>query len=240
MSIYWRMLGLSVAHAAEVAQTHPYQKPAGANVELVPAFEALAREVWRGMVNRRNTTGPNDTDDTAIASEALRIHHMLANCRANGNLLFEEFRFAAMMSWLHLAVLFDTAVVRDLGADASSPGQRLCNIAERVGMTPHPKARALFALALPFSALLRWIEAGLGDLPAGARQLYTNANLLGIAEAVIGQYSQAMERDLKAVPVAVSPPAPIPDRQLAPPRPLQLVGANQQARSPAPAAVQSP
>lgn len=239
-SIYSRMLGLSVAPAAEVAQPRPHQKPAAANAEFIPSFESFAREVWRGIINRQNQTGRNDTDNSAIASEAQNIHHMLANYRTNGNLSFEEFRFTAMMSWFHLAVLFNTSVVLDLRADASSPEQRLCNIAERVGMAPHPKARALFALAQPFSTLLRWIEAGLGDLPAGAQQLYMNANLLGIAQAVIGQYSQAMGLDLKAAPVSVSPPTPSPDRQLAPPQRLQLVGANQQAGSPAPATAQSP
>jgi hypothetical protein len=241
MSTYWWMLGLSLDHAAEIAQAHPYQKPAGANVDFIPAFEALAREVRRGIVNRANQYGANDTDDEAIAREARRIGEMFATRRLDDNLLREEYRGIAMLSWLHLAVAFnESPVVRDLGARGSSPDQRLCNIAERVRMKAHPKSQALLGLAQPFSVLLRWIEGDLFDTPREARRLYTDDDLRGVAEVVIGQYSQAMERDLKAVPVAVSPPAAAPDRQLASPRPLQVVGGGQQAGNSAPAAAQSP
>jgi hypothetical protein len=236
---YWWMLGLPVAHAGEIAQAHPYEKPTGANVEFIPAFEAFAKEVRRGIINRENRTGANETDNEAIASEAERIHDMFATRRQDGNLWREEFRAVAVMSWLHLAVSFDSPPVRDLGAGASSAEQRLCNIAERVGMTAHPKSKALFALARPFSLLLQWIEQGLFDTPPGAQQLYTNAGFRGTAEVVIGQYSHAMERDLKAISVAVSPPAPTPERQLAPPRPLQLVPASQATGNSAQAAQSS-
>jgi hypothetical protein len=240
MSTYWWMLGLSLDHAAEIAQAHPYQKPAGANVEFIPAFEAFAREVRRGIINRGNQYGANDTDNEAIASEARRIGEMFATRRLDHNLLCEEYRDIAMFSWLHLAVNFDSPVVRDLGARASSAEQRLCNIAERVGMKAHPRSQALFGLAQPFSVLLRWIENDLFDTPQGAQLLYMDDDLRGTAEVVIGQYSQATGRDLKAVPVAVSPPAPSPDRQVTQPRALQLVGGGQQTGNPTPAAAQSP
>jgi hypothetical protein len=227
MLTYWWMFGLPLAHTGERAQAHSYQKPIGANVEFIPAFEAFASEVRRGIINRRNRTGVDDTDNQAIATEAQRIHHMLETRRLNGNLLREEFRAVAVMSWLHLAVSFDSPVVVDLSARASSPEQRLCNIAERVGMTAHPKSQALFNLAQPFSLLLRWIEGGQFDTTPGAERLYTNNALRGRAEVVIGQYSLAMGRDLKAIPVKISAPAPAPE-QLPPPRPVQLVPASRQ------------
>jgi hypothetical protein len=225
MLTYSWMLGLPVTQSPEGAP-HTNQKPTGANVEFASAFETFASEVRRGIVNRRNRQGANDTDNEAMASEARRIRHMFETRRASGNLLREEFRAVAIMSWLHLAVSSNTPAVNDLAADGSSEAERLWNIADRVGMTPHPKSEAFFGLAQPFSRLLQWIEAGDFDTARDAASLYNDRATRGVVETVIGQYSKAVGRDLKAIPVSVSPSVTPSEKQLSPSRPLQLVAAN--------------
>jgi hypothetical protein len=92
----------------------------------------------------------------------------------------------------------------------------------------HPKSGALFALAYPLSNLLTLIERGRFSDSRRARLLYTSPGYRGLVETVVGQYSHAVGRDLKGIPVAASADEPLPERQLPPPRP-QLVASNPQA-----------
>jgi len=200
MATYWSMFGIELSHAADIAAKHQYAKPAGANVDFIETFEALARTVWRGIVNVSNVTGPNDTDNQAIISAARRLFCMLDARRQDCNYARQEFRAVAVMSWLHLAVSFDSPIVVDLGAQASCLEERLYRIARRVGMTAHPRSQALFALAQPFSYLLRLIEVQGFD----ARNLYRTPVGRDLSETVIGNYSIAMGRDVKALPVTLT------------------------------------
>jgi hypothetical protein len=227
LSTYYWMFGIDLSHAAEVASRHPYQKPAAANRDFIPTFEALGREVWRGIVNAKNTSGANDTDPTAIATLARRIYDMMATRRINGNLSREEFRAVAVLSFLHLAVLFDSPAVVDLKASASSPEMRLQKIAERVGMTAHPKSKPFFDLAAPLSILMHSIETGVFNDPVGAQALYSQVapNFPARnAETVIDQYTLATGRDLKSLPVsavqrATTAPLSATTRMTPPPQP---------------------
>jgi len=217
LTTYYWMFGLDLSHAASLASQHPYQKPVASNRDFIVVFEKLAAEIWRGMVNAKNTSGANDTDATAIATLARRIYDMMSTRRINGNLSREEFRAVAVMSFLHLAVLYDSPAVVDLKAAASSPEMRLQKIAERVGMTPHPKSKPLFDLAAPFSTLMQSIETGTFNQPSGAQLLYwPPSTVTDMAEKVIDQYSLATGRDLKAQAVSLVPrsstPALVPKR----------------------------
>jgi hypothetical protein len=203
MATYWSMFGIELNHAADIAAKHQYAKPAGANVDFIETFEALASMAWRGIVNVHNFAGPNDTDNQAIVSAARRLFCMFAARRQGCNLAREEFRAVAVMSWLHLTVSFDSPIVIDLRAQASCPEERLYRIAQRVGMTAHPRSQALFALAQPFSELLRLIENGGLDNTVQARNLYASPGGRSRLESVIGNYSIAMGYDVKALPVAV-------------------------------------
>jgi hypothetical protein len=199
------MFGLDISHAQEAAAKHPYQKPGAANRDFIPTFERFGREVWRGIVNAKNFSGPNDADAAVIATLVRRLYDMMATRRMNGNLSREEFRAVAVMAWLHLAVMYDSPAVVDLKATASSPEQRLTKIAERVGMRVHPKAKALFDLAQPFSSLMQQIETGTLNDTSGAQVLITlNTPIENNAETVIDQYTLATGRDLKAQLVATS------------------------------------
>ena len=207
LTAYYRMIGADLSHAQELAAKHPYEKPAAANRDFIPTFEAFAREVWRGIVNAKNTSGQNDADAAVIATLARRIFDMMATRRLSGNLAREEFRAVAIMSWLHLAVMYDSPVVVDLKATASSPEQRLAKIAERVDMKINPSSKMLFDLAQPFSILMQSIETNAFNTPQGAKLLFTlqPPNVVEPnVEVVIDQYALATGRDLKAQAVAVT------------------------------------
>jgi hypothetical protein len=230
MTAYYWMFGIDLSHAQEIAAAHPYSRPDAANRTFIPTFEALASEVWKGIENAKNTSGVNSTDEEAIATAARRIYDMMATRRLNGNLSREEFRAVAVMSWLHLAVMYDSAIVLALNASASSPEQRLQKIAECVGMSAPSNAKPLFDLAQPFSSLLQSIETGLFNVPGSVAALYTPPSLIEAnAEIVIDQYSLATGRDLKAPAVsmttrstasrATTPRLPSPHAPHAPPPP---------------------
>jgi hypothetical protein len=207
LTTYYWFFGIDLSHAQEIAAQHPYQKPAAANRDFIPTFESFGREVWRGIINAKNSSGANDTDPTVIATLARRLFDMMATRRINGNLSREEFRAVAIMSFLHLAVLYDSPAVVDLRATASSPEMRLQKIAERVGMTAHPKSKPFFDLAAPFSILMHSIETGTFNDTTGALALYSQIapNFPAKnAETVIDQYSLATGRDLKSQVVSVA------------------------------------
>jgi hypothetical protein len=220
LSVYYWMFGIDLSHAPEVARQHPYVKPDHANRDFIPTMESMLGEVWRGTMNAKNLIGPNETDSTAIATLARRIYDMMATRRLNGNLSREEFRAVAIMSFLHLAVLFDSPAVVDLKATASSPEMRLQKIAERVGMSPHPKSKPFFDLAGPFSKLMQEIESGAFNKPALAQALYFPATAISQnAEVVIDQYSLATGRDLKSQSVSTvqrAKTSPVPLKHTAP------------------------
>jgi hypothetical protein len=218
MTAYYGMFGLDLAHAQQLSVQHPYEKPAAANRDFIPTFEAFASEVWQGIQNAKNTSGVNTTDDEAISTAARRMFDMMATRRLGGNLSREEFRAVAIMSWLHLAIMYDSPVVQDLKANASSPELRLQKIAERVGMSAHIKTKPLLDLSQAFSFLLQSIETGVYNTPASTKVLYAPLGSVveTNAEIVIDQYYLATGRNLKASHVAVTerrtaprlPPAP--------------------------------
>jgi hypothetical protein len=217
MNNYWRAFGVELSHVHETADHHHCEKPAAANVEFIPTFETLMGEVWRGIANARNFAGANETDNEAVRRAARQLYDMLTTRRLHGNFAREEFRAVAIMSWLHLAVMFNSPIVTDLRAEASSPELRLLKIAERVGVKAHPQSQALFLLAQPASLLMIAIEQGLFNGPLGAQSLYLIPRVQRLMEVIIDQYGTATARDVKVRPVAALHPAPAP-RPAVPPR----------------------
>jgi len=203
---YWRMFGMDLNHGD--GDKGQFVRAEASNTGFVGTFEALLREVWRGYINARNTSGPNSADDAAIAEYASRLHQMLGDRRERGNLTREEFVITTMMSWFELTVASDTPIVIDLQAQATTPEERLRKIAARVGLTAHAKSRSLFELATRVSTLLIAIESGAYDVPTAARTLY-DVNLGGIGAnpvaadmvQVIIHWSQATGHEVKALPV---------------------------------------
>jgi hypothetical protein len=211
MTHYWRAFGLDLSHVDQIADAHPYEKPAAANVNFIPTLETLMGEVWRASTNARNFAGANETDNEAIRRSARQLYDMLTTRRLYGNFAREEFRAVALMSWLHLAVMFNSPVVVDLRAEASSPELRLAKIGERVGIKAHPESQALFLLSQPTSFLMMAIQQGLFNGALGAQSLYRIPRIQRVMEVIIDQYATATGRDVKARPVAVvQPPAALP------------------------------
>jgi hypothetical protein len=220
MSLYKSVLGFDLTDAGEVAPTNRRLTLVESKVNLITTFETLLQEVWLGIVNVGNTSGPNDTDDEKIAYAAQCMHDEMCTLQQHGEFAREEFRAVTVTSWLSLAISFDSWVVRDFRATACSPADRLCMIARQVGMTAHPKSKALFSIARPFSLLLRGIERGVFSNTWGARLLYRDPFWQEVARVVIGLYPEAMGKDVKASPVEITKPAGTVQRLPAPPRPV--------------------
>jgi hypothetical protein len=163
---YWRMFGLDLPHplppaAAAACNAQPPWKldiGNGANTSFVGRWNELLTQIWTGYENRLNQVGANATDAEYVALLCLAIDDMLGNRRQGGLLAREELSHVAAMSWCHLTVEDNTPLVEDLQAAATSPAERLAKLGERVGMAPAPRARELFELAEPMSALLWAIE----------------------------------------------------------------------------------
>src|SRR5829696_7257203 len=204
---YYRMFGMDLNHGIDDGRPHPYERAAAANRDFVPTFEAFLREVWRGILNRNNSSGPNYSDDSAISDFAGRLSNMMKDRRENGNLSREEFFFVSAMSWFHLTVEFNSPIVRDLKADGSNPAERLRTIGERVGLPMHGKAYDLFGLADPMSRILIAMESGTFNDPANALLLYRDpgTQLRRDIETIITNWSSATGRNMKAEPVTASP-----------------------------------
>jgi hypothetical protein len=218
---YFRFFGMDLNHGTVENQPYAFEKPKAANRDFVRLWEEFLREVWKGIENSVNTSGVNATDDAAIANLARQLFDMLRVRRARGNLSREEFVFVTMFSWFHLTVEFDSPIVRDLKAEATSPEERLRKIGERVGLPAHAKSESYFVLAEAMSRLLIDIEMGLFNDPANVRALYAppppDNPLRADVMNVITHWSLATGRDLKAGKVTVSPRQQVANGQPPPP-----------------------
>ncbi|WP_328475144.1 hypothetical protein OHA21_17690 [Actinoplanes sp. NBC_00393] len=219
---YWRMFGMDLAHPVPPTWAQPgpfadWKAHTGpVNEDFRPKWTEFLRQVWLGVENERNNSGPNTADPSFIALLAVALRDMLRNRRRGGALAREEFAYVAMASWFHLTVSDDTQLVQDLQAQASSPGDRLASIAQRVGMSPALRARELFDLAEPMSTVLRGIEAGLFDTPASAETLFRTGtklatdmvNLINNWQSATGE--RVKERPTGTVAVAGAQPLRVP------------------------------
>jgi len=213
---YMRLFGCDLDHGKINFDEHPpkdsgrypYLWEPGWNQGFFDKFEEFVRQVWRGIENVVNTSGPNPTDDAAIATLADDLRIMLADRRKYGNLAREEFVFVSMMSWLHLTLMFDSHIVKDLKAEASAPWERLAKIGDLVEVPAHKHAEGYFRIAEPLSRLLIGIEAGLFNNPGTVPALYSPGAPHDDIFEVITQWLQITGHDLKAPKVVVSGPMP--------------------------------
>jgi hypothetical protein len=177
---YWRMFGLDLPHPVP-----PMWAPAGVaqrgwkadvgngvNTGFREKWSELLRQLWLGIEHSRNQVGANATDKEYVALLCQAIDDMLGMRRLGGRLAREEFSIVTTMSWFHLTVEFDTPIVVDLHATATSPAERLAKIGQQVGMAPAVRARELFELAEPMSSLLWAIEMGFFNTGLTAESLY--------------------------------------------------------------------
>ncbi|MEK6438989.1 hypothetical protein [Pseudonocardia sp. T1-2H] len=204
---YFRMFAMLLNHVGKDGLS-PQVKAKAANVDFVPTFVAWLREVWRGIENFTNTSGPNSTDDTGIANLSQQLCDMLGVRRRNGNLSREEFFLVARAEFVHLTLEFNSPIVVDLKAEATSPEERLRKMGERVGVPAHVKSESFFLMAEPLSRILISLERGVFNTPSGAQTLYaqppgTPNTTRDDMMTIITQWSIATDRDIKAKEVAV-------------------------------------
>jgi hypothetical protein len=202
---YYRMFRMELNHGTADNQPYPYVKAEAANHDFVATLEDLLREIWRGYINARNTSGANTTDVSQIVELVLRLQQMLGERRIGGNLAREEYAAVCMATWFDLTLSGDTPIVRDLKAEATAPEERLRKLGERVGIVPHSQSRSLLLLANPMSRLLTEVEAGLYSTTANAPLLYDPAqpgNVTADTLDIVNRWSIATGRDLKAMPVS--------------------------------------
>jgi hypothetical protein len=220
---YFRMFGMDLNHGTDDDRPYPYARARASNTEFVASFEELLREVWRAIENIDNQAGVDPTDDAAIANLARRLFDMLTVRRQNGNLAREELAYVATMAWFHLTLSFDSPIVLELKAEASSPEDRLLQIGERVGLPAHSRSGAYFRLADATSVILRAIEAGTFNTELTSPLLYQPPpqGARDAMQAIIRDWTIATGRDMKARKVSVSAPRPrpiaAPARPIAPP-----------------------
>lgn len=186
---YWRMFGCDLPHPLAGGDGQPWKRDAGsvANTRFMEMWTELLRQVWMGIENDRNQVGSNPTDPSYVAYLCQTLGEMMRLRRRGGMLAREEFSAVTMLSWFHLAVESDTAVVQNLQATAGAvgnPADRLAAIGQRVGITPPRQARELFELADLVSPVLWFIELDQFSTPANAATLF---RIFGVANPVVAQ-----------------------------------------------------
>jgi hypothetical protein len=189
-NVYWRMFGLDLPHPAAGIDGQPWKRDVGTtiNVRFLELWNELLRQVWLGFENDSNSSGAKATDSSYIAYLCQTLSEMMQLRRRGGMLFRDEFAYVTMLSWFHLTVQYDTALVGDLSANAGpngNPADRLALIGQRVGIAPSRQARELFELADRVSPLMWAIELGVFNNPSAAEMLYRHIGLPSGVQTII-------------------------------------------------------
>jgi hypothetical protein len=202
---YYSFFGMDLNHGTENGAPYPYVKSQTANTGFIATFEEFLREVWVGMVNVNNSSGPRPIDDAKIANLAKRLHDMLMGRRVFGTDSWLEFVVVCMASWFDLTLSDNLPIVTDLRAEAPSPEERLFKIAAEVKVPAHGLAQSYFQIAEPISRILILIETGAMDDVAVVPVLYTpGTQTEADMRLIITHLSIISGRDYKAGKVAPS------------------------------------
>jgi hypothetical protein len=203
---YHRVLGMDLNHGTSDNKPYTFVRADSSNKEFVSTFEELLREVWVGIINASNSSGTKATDDAKLTVLTKKLQDMLLARRLNGNMSREEFTAVSMMSWFHLTVESDTAVIADLNANASSAEQRLYKVAQAVGVPAHGLSGSYFDIADAISIVLLTIETGVfTSTPNGVAAMYApGSQFEGFMRTIITHWSIITGRDLKAGKIAPS------------------------------------
>ncbi len=212
---YWRMFGMDLAFGGEDNRPFTYDKAVAANNSFVRLFEELLYEVWQAIMNVKNFSGVNSSDQDRIFAITQELKFILGSRRLSAQLAREELAAATALSWLYFTLDTNSAIVEDLRATATNASDRLKLIGAKVGLPAHSKASSLLAMADDLSLLLRTIESNLIPSPDFAYVLYqdgffpnSTVKLLGsTCRRIITEWSAATGRDLKSrkAPMEVRP-----------------------------------
>jgi hypothetical protein len=205
---YWRMFGLDLAFGNDDNSPPAYEKTQVANVTFTLLFEELLFELWQAIANLNNTAGIDQSDDDRIFRITEQLQIILTSRRQNDMLSREELTAVTALGWAELTVSIDSAVVRDLSAEGTSPANRLRIMGERVGLPSHSKSAAFFSMSKEISTLLRVIEAGVIMTSQDAQILYDPAipisgasnPIASASRRVITEWAAATGKNLKERP----------------------------------------
>ena len=167
---YYRMFGMDLAFG-DTGSNAPvsFYKAEFNNQPFIVLFEKFLTEIWQAYTNARNQVGPNTTDMFIIVDTAQKIQEMLMARRTTEttfenyryfNLSKEEYASVVMMSWIYEILSYDSPIVNFLRCNGNTPGERLINIGNRIGLPAHSKSEGLLDIAPPMNTLLRRIEFG--------------------------------------------------------------------------------
>jgi hypothetical protein len=201
---YHRMFGMDLNHGTDDNQPYPYVKAETANLDFVRLWRDFLREVWRGFINRANSSGPKMTDDNAIEDLAQKLGQILQERRGTGRFYLsrEEFVSVAALSWFHLTVSADSPIVVDLKASATTPEERTRRLGEVVRLPANARSRSFFQMAEPMSEILHALEQGNF---AAAGDFYTDTGVhTASMRTLMSQWSIATGDDIKAIPTTGS------------------------------------
>ena len=201
---YHRVLGMDLNHGTSENKPYPFVRAEATNKEFISTFEEFLREVWVGIINASNTSGTKATDDAKLRELVQTLEQMLLARRLNGFLSREEFTYVSMLSWFHLTVESDSAVIVDLRAQATSAEQRLYKVAQLVGVPAHGLSGSYFDIADSISQILLLIETGVFiTAPNGVAALYTPGEAAErLMRTIITHWSIITGRDMKAGKIA--------------------------------------
>jgi len=202
---YQRLLGMDLNHGGADNKPYSYVRSEAGNKEFVSTFEELLREVWIGIINATNTSGAKATDDGKLQDLTKKLNDMLLARRVFGTLSREEFVAVSMMSWFHLTLESNNAIVKDLRAEAESEEQRLYKIAQQVGVPAHGLSASFFEIAVDISKILLLIETGIFNaIPGAVAALYNTGPIEQAMRKIITHWSIISGRDMKAGRIAPS------------------------------------
>ncbi|CAN5380997.1 hypothetical protein BH23BAC1_BH23BAC1_05100 [soil metagenome] len=165
---YFRMFGMDLAFGDLTSNASiNYHKAEFNNKPFIVLFEKFLSEIWQAYTNAKNSIGPNTTDSFVIVDTARKIQELLMSRRTTEtnfnnyryfNLSKEEYASVVMMSWLFEVISYESPVVQFLRCNGGSPGERLINIGNKVGVNAHSKSEGLLEIAPAMNTLLRRIE----------------------------------------------------------------------------------
>ena len=167
---YFRLLGMDLAFGDSISNAPVnFYKAEFNNQPFIILFEKFLTEVWQAYTNARNQVGANTTDMFSIVDTAQKIQEMLMSRRTTDpnfenyryfNLSREEYASVVMMSWFYEVISYDSPLVEFLRCNGNTPGERLINIGNKVGLPAHSKSEGLLDIAPLMNTLLRRIELG--------------------------------------------------------------------------------
>lgn len=196
---YWRVFNMDLSFGTDANEPFVYDKAETSNRKFPQLFEELLVELWRAIDHSMNPVAASTTDNDRIFQLANQLGYILRMRRQNGVLDREELCASLAMGWVELTLASNTPVVRDLRAEATTPGDRLRIIGDRVGLAPHSKAGALLSMASELSLMLRLLEENQVRSPNDAPILYSMITPAIGKESlrVVTEWSAATGRDLK-------------------------------------------